>query len=654
MIFSIIELGHYALILALVMMFLQTLLGFFGAYAKELNSIAYSVRAVKVGFYLTTVSLVALAVGFLQNDFSVKYIASNSNAYLPWYYKVSAVWSNHEGSLLLWAWILALWNYLVAVKATHLPPSFRGKVFGVLGVISAGFFSFLILTSNPFERLLPGTAVGGFPLIGEDLNPLLHDIGLILHPPLLYVGYVGFSVSFAFIVAALLEGRLDTAWARWCRPWTMMAWSFLTLGIALGSWWAYYELGWGGWWFWDPVENASLMPWLAGTALIHCLAATEKRDVFKIWTAFLAISTFSLSLIGTFLVRSGVLTSVHAFANDPTRGIYILALLVLISGSAFLLLILRAHRLHGTGRFEWVSREMGLLLNNLLLCAACLIVFIGTLAPLFYDVLDWGQISVGPAYFNQMMLYVFVITLVFLMFAPYLHWKRNRLARFVPMLLIAAVFSLGLSALINAPFASFSWLAFALTALTLTAVLSTGWDAYQQSYRTKTGWRLPSKGYLAMLTGHLGFLVMSLGIILVSSYAVEIDRYVRSGETVEVGDYNFEMKGLSNHENKIYSASRIDFLVRDAENNVVGIMSPEKRQYEVSQMPTAESALRASLTEDIYVALGEPQDAGAWSVRFQIKPYIRWVWLGALIMSLATVFVLRDRRYRLKQSQAVS
>lgn len=353
----IIELGHYALTLALGTTLIQIVLAVYGVMDKALGSIALSVRAGKIGFYLISLAFLALIIGFLNNDFSVKYIAENSNAYLPWYYKVSAVWAGHEGSLLLWAWILFLWIYWVAVKTLDLPPHFRGKVFAVLGVIAAGFTAFVLLTSNPFERLLPGTAAGGFPLIGKDLNPLLQDVGLIFHPPLLYMGYVGFAVSFAFIVAALIEGRLDTVWARWARPWTTVAWAFLTVGIALGSWWAYYELGWGGWWFWDPVENASLMPWLAGTALLHSLAATEKRDVFKIWTAFLAITTFSLSLIGTFLVRSGVLTSVHAFASDPTRGVFILMLLGLISGTAFVLLILRAHKLRSSGQYQWISRD---------------------------------------------------------------------------------------------------------------------------------------------------------------------------------------------------------------------------------------------------------------------------------------------------------
>ncbi len=641
-----IEIGHFALTLAFGTAFIQVLLSVYGNYAKELRSIDLAVRAGKIGFYLMSLSFVALTIGFLHNDFSVKYIAENSNAYLPWYYKVSAVWSGHEGSLLLWVWILSLWIYLVAVKTPDLPPHFRAKVFAVLGVIASGFIAFVLLTSNPFDRLLPGTPVGGFPLIGKDLNPLLQDIGLIFHPPLLYMGYVGFAVSFAFIVAALIEGRLDTVWARWARPWTTTAWAFLTIGIALGSWWAYYELGWGGWWFWDPVENASFMPWLAGTALLHSLAATEKRDVFKIWTAFLAITTFSLSLIGTFLVRSGVLTSVHAFASDPTRGVFILMLLGLISGSAFLLLILRAYKLRSSGQFEWVSREMGLLINNLILSVGCLIVFIGTLTPLLYDVLGWERISIGAAYFNAKMLWVLVLSLSFLTFAPYLHWKRHRLGKLWLPLLSASVIGVGLSVWINRAFEPISWQAVALLALVLTATLTALFDAFVQM--NKRGFTLPSKSYLAMFVAHIGYLACCAGIILTSSYSVDKDVYVSDGDTATLQDLSFTRKGLSEYENNLYKAVKIDFLVKNTDGEVLAMMSPEKRHYNITQMPMAESALLPGITRDVYVALGEARDNGAWSVRFQIKPYIRWIWLGGLIMALSAWFVLRDKRYRRK------
>lgn len=644
-----IEIGHYALALALGVALIQIVLSAYGAINKELRSIALGVRAGKIGFYLLSLSFVALTVGFLHNDFSVKYIAANSNAYLPWYYKISAVWSGHEGSLLLWVWILALWVYLVAIATPDLPPHFRARVFTALGVISAGFIAFVLFTSNPFERLLPGTPVGGFPLIGKDLNPLLQDIGLIFHPPLLYMGYVGFAVSFAFIVAALWEGRLDTVWARWARPWTTTAWAFLTVGIALGSWWAYYELGWGGWWFWDPVENASFMPWLAGTALLHSLAATEKRDVFKIWTAFLAITTFSLSLIGTFLVRSGVLTSVHAFASDPTRGVFILLLLALIAGTAFLLLILRAHKLRSTGQFDWVSREMGLLVNNLILSIGCLIVFIGTLTPLLYDVLGWERISIGAAYFNAKMLWILVLSLVFLTFAPYLQWKRARLGKLLFPMLIATLMGISVSLWLNHYFNPINWQAVVLLALVLTATFVALFDAYIQMNKQKGGFGLPSKSYLAMFIGHIGYLVCCVGIILTSAYSLEKDIYVSSDDTVTLEDLTFTRKGLSESANNLYESVTIDFLVKEESGKVLAMLSPEKRHYLISQMPMAESALLPGLTRDVYIALGEARDNDAWSVRFQIKPYIRWIWAGGLIMALAAWFVLVDKRYRVKR-----
>lgn len=642
-----IELGHFALILALATALMQMVLSAYGAYGKDLHSIALGVRAAKVNFYLLSLAFAALIIGFLNNDFSVKYIAANSNAYLPWYYKVSAVWSGHEGSLLLWVWVLTLWVYLVALKTVNLPPHFAAKVFAVLGVISSGFIAFVLFTSNPFERLLPGTPIGGFPLIGRDLNPLLQDIGLILHPPLLYMGYVGFAVSFAFIVAALAEGRLDTLWARWVRPWTTTAWAFLTVGIALGSWWAYYELGWGGWWFWDPVENASFMPWLAGTALLHALAATEKRDVFKIWTAFLTITTFSLSLIGTFLVRSGVLTSVHAFATDPTRGVFILLLLGVISGGAFLLLILRAHKLRSSGQFDWISREMGLLINNLILMVGCLIVFVGTLTPLLYDVLGWERISIGAAYFNAKMLWVLVLSLVFLCFAPYLRWKRGRLRRLTVPLLLATIIGIGLSLGLNRYFDPINWQAVVLLALVWIATLTALFDAYAQMRRQRGV--LPSQSYLAMFVAHIGYLACCAGIILTSAYSVEKDVYINDGDSVRLQDFSFTRKGLSEQENDVYESVSINFLLKDNHGEVIAMLSPQKRNYHISQMPMTESALLPGVTRDVYVALGEARDDGAWSVRLQIKPYIRWVWLGALIMALAAWFVLRDKRYRSKR-----
>ncbi len=641
-----IEFGHYSLILSLGTSIILMFLSFFGAYSRDFRAVELGVRAGKVTFFLVSISFLILILGFLDNNFTVKYIVENSNAYLPWYYKVSATWAGHEGSLLLWAWILSFWIYLVAVIATDLPPSFRAKVFGVLGVISSGFLSFVILTSNPFDRILPS-----LPLVGKDLNPLLQDFGLILHPPLLYMGYVGFAISFAFIVAALLEGRLDTVWARWCRPWVISAWAFLTLGIALGSWWAYYELGWGGWWFWDPVENASFMPWIAGTALIHSLAATEKRDVFKVWTAFLAITTFSLSLIGTFLVRSGVLTSVHAFASDPTRGIYILMLIALISGGAFLILLLNVSKLKSTGKYKLISKEVSILANNIILSLACAIVFIGTLSPLLFDVLNLSKISVGPPYFNVLMLPVLVIIVLFLSVAPYLNWKKDKLIGFRKPIIISFLLAIFISYLLNYGYEKFSILAFIMLVLIITSTIMAIIDAYYNS--SKAGkFSLPSKSYLAMSIGHFGFLVCCVGIIMTSIYSIEVDKYVKPGAVTKLRDISFEMKGVSEKTTKLYEAIKIDFLVKDENGKLIRKMSPEKRNYKITKMPMAESDLIPGLKRDIYIALGEPQgDDGAWSVRFQIKPYIRWVWLGGLIMAFSAVFSVADRRYSMRKNR---
>lgn len=642
----VIVLGHYALALALGTTVGQVLLSIYGVFSKNALGIALGVRAAVVSFCLISFSLGALMLGFLHNDFSVQYIALHSNAYLPWYYKVSALWSGHEGSLLLWVWVLALWTFGVARKAVLLPVLFRGRLFTVLGIIAVGFLSLILLTSNPFLRWLPIEKKGGFPLIGKDLNPLLQDIGLIFHPPLLYMGYVGFSVAFAFIVAALWCGRLDTQWARWVRPWVAAAWAFLTVGIALGSWWAYYELGWGGWWFWDPVENASLMPWLASVALLHSLSATEKRDVFKVWTAFLAITTFSLSLLGTFLVRSGILTSVHAFASDPTRGLAILIWLGVIVGTAFVLLMVRSPALRSSGRFAWVSREMSLLINNVLLSIACLVVFVGTLAPLFYDVMGWARISVGAAYFNTKMLWVLILVLVFLTFAPYLQWKHDRLPRLWRSLSWATLLGVSGSYMLNCLFDPINWQAVFLLALVMIALLTAMFDAYRHSmYRG----RFPSRGYLAMCIAHVGFLLCCGGIILTGSYSQQKDVYLRMDDSVSVAGYQFLMKSLSRYETKLYSADKIDFLVRDQSGQVLTMMSPEKRYYTISQMPMAEVALSPSLRRDLYIALGERQNTtdhkSAWSVRLQVKPFIRWIWLGALIMALSAWFIWGNNRY---------
>jgi len=636
-----IEYGHFALLLAVAMAVLQIGFGLFGAYRRQATAMGLSIRAAVLNFLLLSLSFLALMLAFLQNDFSVKYVAQHANVYLPWYYKLSATWSGHEGSLLLWVWILSGWGAMVALKTTALDSHFRATVVAILGMVLLGFITFILLTSSPFERWLPGLQTQGFPVLGSELDPILQDPGLILHPPILYMGYVGSAVGFAFIVAALLQGHLDTAWVRWCRPWTMSAWGFLTVGIALGSWWAYYELGWGGFWFWDPVENASLMPWLAATALIHAMAVTSKRDVFKVWTAFLAIVTFTLSLIGTFLVRSGVLTSVHAFANDPSRGGYILALIGVLSGGAFMLLIWRSPYLQSTGVFDWVSREIGILCNNALLATACLVVFIGTLAPLFYEVMGWGSISVGAVYFNDKMLWLLVLILIGMTFAPYLSWHRDDLKRLAPVVGAAVLLSLLLSYFLLHAIGDVIWPAYGLIVLILTVALVALVDMLR-SILSKKQW--PKSAHMAMFFGHVGFLLSILGIVIASYYSVSRDVYVSMGDKVVLKDLSFTMQSSSQEKNALYLAWQLNFLVEDKQQSLVALMTPAKHYYLASGVTTTEVALYPGLWRDIYLALGEPQASGGWSVRLQVKPFIRWIWLGALVMALAACLSLANNQ----------
>lgn len=641
--FEFSELGHFALLLAFGLSFAQIFISGWTVINKDLRSLTFATRITNLVFALVSFAFIALIYAFLNNDFTLQYVALNSNTHLDWYYKISASWAGHEGSLLLWVWCLSMWSFLLVKFSKELAPAFKAKVIGVLSVVIFGFLSFIIFTSNPFTRLLATNDLSA-PIVGKDLNPMLQDIGLILHPPLLYMGYVGFAVSFAFIVSALIEGRLDSQWAKLARPWTMGAWSFLTLGIALGSWWAYYELGWGGWWFWDPVENSSLMPWLLGTALVHSLVATEKRNVFKIWTAFLAIATFSLSLIGTFLVRSGVLTSVHAFASDPTRGIYILVLLGIISGSAFLLLILRANKLQSIGNFSFFSREFMLLINNLILSMACLIVFVGTLTPLFYEVVGWEKISIGAPYFNAKMLWVLVVALVCFTFAPYVNWKNDRIKRLLPWSVSALFIGLIGSYFSISQFDKFDNKAFILLTLTITAIFLL---FIELLFFVKKHKKLPPFASFAMVFGHLGFLIAVVGIILAGTYSIEKDMYVKNHETIKLQNYSFETKSIHKNTGKQYDDVTIDFLLRDKNQKVLATLRPEKRNYHIARMPISESAILPSVTKDIYMALGEEQKENEWSVRVQIKPFIRWVWFGGLVMALASLFVtLRPKNSR--------
>ena len=633
------------MILALALAAMLMLLPLLGAARGDPRLMA-TARPLAAGqFAFLSLALLCLIFSFVHNDFSVKYVAENSNTQLPVWYRVSAVWGGHEGSLLLWVWILGGWTLAVALCSSALPRDLLARVLGVMGIIGTGFILFTQLTSNPFERLLPN-----FPADGRDLNPLLQDIGLIVHPPILYMGYVGFAVAFAFVVAALLAGRLDSAWARWSRPWTIVAWCFLTLGIALGSWWAYYELGWGGWWFWDPVENASFMPWLAGTALIHSLAATEKRGVFRAWTVLLAITAFSLCLLGTFLVRSGVLTSVHAFATDPSRGLFILALLTAVTGGALLLLAMRAPLIRSESRFQPLSRESMLLINNLLLIGACGVVFVGTLFPLLADVLQLGKFSVGPPYFNALFAPLCLALLAALGVGPMLRWKQHDgrllLRQSVPWMLASLALGFGLPALLAERFYFIVGLSLSLVCWVLCGELR---DVLAKLAHRRRPWtallRMP-RHYKGMLLAHLGVAVAVTGVAVTSAYSVERDVRLTVAETVGVGPYDFRLLRLRELEGPNYRATEASVEVLD-EGRPVAILSPQKRFYTVQQMPMTEVAIEPSLTQDLYLALGEPLDATSWAVRIHYKPFVRWIWLGALLMALGGALAFSDPRYRL-------
>ena len=643
------EIGHLALILALTMAVLLAALPLLGAARDDARLMATARPLAAAQFGFLALAFLCLALSFVHNDFSVQYVAEHSNTRLPLWYRVSAVWGGHEGSLLLWVLILGGWTLAVALFSGALPRDVLARVLGVMGVVSIGFILFMQLTSNPFERLLPD-----FPVDGRDLNPLLQDVGLIVHPPMLYMGYVGFAVAFAFVVAALLSGRMDSAWARWSRPWTTVAWCFLTLGIALGSWWAYYELGWGGWWFWDPVENASFMPWLAGTALIHSLAATEKRGVFRAWTVLLAIAAFSLSLLGTFLVRSGVLTSVHAFANDPGRGLFILALLATITGGALALLASRARLIRSAGRFEPVSRESMLLINNLLLVGACGVVFTGTLFPLLVDVLRFGKISVGPPYFNALFVPLSLALLAALGVGPLMRWKRHDgsllCKQLAPWALISAALGFGLTALLAQRFHFIVALSSALVFWVLFGELRDVRDRLANKGRPWVAlWGLP-RHYKGMLLAHLGVVVAVAGVAVTSAYSVERDVRMTLGETLRVGPYHYRLLRLRDFDGPNYRATEARVEVLDAGSRVA-LLAPQKRLYTVRGASMTEVAIDPGLTRDLYLALGEPLSADSWSMRVHYKPLVRWIWLGALLMALGGALAVGDPRYRVARRE---
>jgi cytochrome c-type biogenesis protein CcmF len=642
------EIGQLSLILALMLALAQGVLPIVGAAKSIPGWMSIARPAAQGQFAFVAIAFVCLAWSFASNDFSVLNVATNSNSQLPLQYRIAATWGSHEGSILLWVLMLGLWTAAVTVYSRHLPEEMIARVIGVMGLISTGFLLFMILTSNPFARLIPAAEDG------RDLNPLLQDPGMVIHPPVLYMGYVGFSVAFAFAIAALMGGRLDATWARWSRPWTILAWCFLTCGIALGSGWAYYELGWGGWWFWDPVENASFMPWLVGTALLHSLAVTEKRGGFRSWTVLLAISAFSLSLLGTFLVRSGVLTSVHAFATDPKRGVFILAFLVLVIGGSLALFAWRAPRVGLGGSFEPVSRESMLLTNNVFLVVAAGSVLLGTLYPLFLDSLNLGKISVGPPYFEAVFVPLMTPALFLMGVGPLARWKASSAGELALRLRWALAVSV-ISALL-VPLATAGWnyaewrpgvsfglaLAFWILAASLVN-LRERLGRIPGAFRTKVASQ--STGYYGMLLAHCGVAVFIIGVTLVKGYEVERDVRMAIGDTVNVAGFVFRFEGAQNVKGPNYRAAR--GTVRVTRNgSEIAVLRPEKRSYNVTNMPMTEADIDTRFLGDLYVALGEPVEDGAWSVRVYYKPFISWIWGGCAFMALGGLLALADRRYR--------
>ncbi|WP_310613475.1 heme lyase CcmF/NrfE family subunit [Limnohabitans sp.] len=635
------ELGNFALMLAALVAVMQGVLPIAGTLVRQpqmqvtLQSLARPTAALQ--FALVAFAFGALATSFLNNDFSVLYVSQHSNSLLPKPYQFAAVWGGHEGSLLLWVLLLSLWTVAVALFSRSLPLDMVARVIGVLGLISVGFLLFILTTSNPFERLLPAA------LDGKDLNPLLQDPGLVIHPPMLYMGYVGMAVAFAFAVSALMSGRLDAAWARWSRPWTVVAWTFLTFGIGLGSWWAYYELGWGGWWFWDPVENASLMPWLVGTALIHSLMVTEKRGSFKAWTVLLAIAAFSLSLLGTFLVRSGVLTSVHAFASDPKRGVFILVFLAVVVGASLTLFAWRAPRVALGGRMELVSRESFLLANSVLLVVATAAVLLGTIYPLIIDALNMGKLSVGPPYFNAVFAPLLVPTVFLMVPGSVARWRDANVREIAHKLRWTFVGALALAVLL--PFVLGGWSIGAVFGLFLGCWVALG-TAQQVIERVGKPGRIGAS-FWGQHTAHLGMAVLVIGITGVKCYEVERDVRMQIGDVVTIAPYAFRLNSLDEVRGPNYKAVRADVQVlRD--DKIIEILQPEKRRYFSSAMAMTEAGIDSGFMRDLYVSLGEPlNDARTeWSMRVYYKPFVPWLWGGVLLMVFGGVLASLDRRYR--------
>ena len=631
------ELGHFALILALLVAVVQGVFPLVGTLNRNTAWQLLARPSALMQAALVALAFACLSSAFLSNDFSVVYVAQHSNTLLPKPYQFAAVWGGHEGSLLLWVLLLALWSAAVAVFSSSLPLAMVARVLGVLGLVSIGFLSFILTTSNPFERLLPAAQEG------RDLNPLLQDPGLVIHPPMLYMGYVGMSVAFAFAIAALLSGRLDAAWARWSRPWTVIAWTFLTFGIGLGSWWAYYELGWGGWWFWDPVENASLMPWLVATALIHSLMVTEKRGSFKAWTVLLAIAAFSLSLLGTFLVRSGVLTSVHAFASDPSRGVFVLLFLAVVVGSSLTLFAWRAPQVTLGGSMGLISRESFLLANSVLLVVATGAVLLGTIYPLVIDALNLGKLSVGPPYFNLVFAPLMVPLLFILVPGTVARWRDVRLSELVHALRWVGLLALVLGCL--TPLAYGAWSAGTALGWTLGAwvALGTLWQVVQ---RVRKPGRIPAS-FWGMHLAHLGMAVLVAGVTGVKSFEVERDVRMGLGDEVSIAPYTFRLVGMNNVQGPNYRALRAEVQVL-RNGRPLEVLWPEKRNYLSSAMPMTEAAIDSGFMRDLYVSLGDRLEGerAEWSMRVYYKPFVPWLWGGVLLMVFGGVAAALDRRYR--------
>ena len=635
------EIGQFALIIALTLSFFQGWFGLIGAHNNNLKTIILVKPIVNVQLLFVVVAFAALSYSFLMNDFSVLYVANHSHRALPAFYKFSAVWSAHEGSLLLWILILSCWTISVACLSKNLPEIFSVRVLGVLGLLNFGFLLFTLLTSNPFERVWP------IPFDGNDLNPLLQDIGLAIHPPILYIGYVGFSVAYAFAVAAMLSGKLDQKWARWTRPWTTGAWLFLTVGIGLGSWWAYYELGWGGWWFWDPVENASFMPWLIGTALIHSLAVTEKRGLFKSWTLLLSVTAFSLSLLGTFLVRSGILISVHAFATDPERGLFILIFLTIVIGGALSLYAYKAPKMDENVRFNAFSRETFLLLNNVLLVVAATLILIGTLSPLVMEVFNLGKISIGPPWFEIAIMVPMLPLLVLVPMGMHSLWISQEPAGLYKKLRFPLIAAIILGFIIT------SFLYGRVGLLLIIGSITALWIMLSSIISFKSQWLLfkskqsLNRSITGMSLAHFGLGVFVFGVTIVSAFNIEADRSISVGDSISVAGYEYKLNAINEVDGPNYRAIEAEIDVYQ-NNEFLAQLKPQKRTYIVQQSPMTEAAILAKWNKDLFIALGDSLGNGAWSIRVQYKPMIRWIWLGCIVMALGGLISISDRRYRKK------